>query len=58
MNRREIIVRSSAAVVGSGLRDWLRVAAQETCQTKPVPFETAPSAARNLNPRSGPDRRR
>src|ERR1039457_6462607 len=54
MNRREMIVRSSAAAVGFGLRGWLRVAAQETPQTKPVPFETAPLVGHKLNPRSGP----
>ena len=42
MNRREMILRSSAAAVGFGLRGWLRVAAQEIPQTKPVPFESAP----------------
>src|SRR5271169_1533343 len=54
MNRREMIVRSSAAAVGFGLRGWLRVAAQETPQTKPVPFESAPLVGRKLNPRSVP----
>jgi len=54
MNRREMIVRSSAAAVGFGLRGWLRVAAQETPQGKTVPFETAPLVGHKLNPRSGP----
>jgi hypothetical protein len=54
MNRREMIVRSSAAAVGFGLRGLLRVAAQETPQAKPAPFETAPLVGRRLNPRSGP----
>jgi hypothetical protein len=51
-------VRSTAAAVGFGLRGWPRVAAQETPQTEPVSFETAPLAGRRLNPRSGQDRRR
>ena len=42
-----MIVRSSAAAVGFGLRGWLRVAAQETPQTKPVPLETAPLTGRS-----------
>jgi hypothetical protein len=54
MNRREMIVRSSAAAVGFGLRGWLRVAAEETPQAKPGPVETAPLVGRKLSPRSGP----
>jgi len=54
MNRREMIVRSSAAAVGFGLRGWLRVAAQDTPPTQPVPPETAPLVGRKLNPRSVP----
>src|ERR1700677_4877970 len=54
MNRRQMIVRSSAAAVGLGLRGWLRLAAQEIPKTKPVPLETAPLVGRRLSPRSGP----
>jgi hypothetical protein len=42
MNRREMIVRSSAAAVGFSLRGLLRAAAQEIPQATPVPLETAP----------------
>lgn len=54
MNRREMIVRSSAAAVGFGLRGWLRASARESSPPGPVPFETAPLVGRKLAPCSGP----
>ncbi|HEY1793191.1 MAG TPA: FG-GAP-like repeat-containing protein [Opitutaceae bacterium] len=53
MNRREMIVRSSAAAVGLSLRGLLRAAGQENSQAKPVSFETLPLSGRKLMPPSG-----